>query len=337
MNSEIWVLAEQNGREVAHVTLEILGEARKLADQSGDKVAALLLGYRVSPFADILAHYGADEIYLVDHERLKTHTNDDFVALIYQLINKHEPSVFLCGATPLGSDLAPRLAARLRTGLVTNCVIIRINRKGLLEMTGPAYGENFYITKICPVARPQMATVLPKVIGTGKPDISRKAKVNFENPQWPVVPARTRSLGVIKGNPRTVDVTDADIVVAGGRGVKDAKQFDLIWQLADHLAASVAGSRPAVDAGWITKERQIGQTGKTVAPSLFISCGISGAMQHTMGMKDSKRIIAINNNPTAAIFKIASVAILADLHKFLPLIIERLRKDRASSSNDSNH
>ena len=333
MNNDIWVLVEHDGQDVAEVTLEILGEARKLADRSGDEVAALLAGYQVSALVDILAHYGADKVYLAEHEDLQANSTCDFVPAIFQLIRKYEPSVFLCGATPEGSALAPRLAARLRTGLATNCTVLKLNREGLLEMTSPAYGNRFYITRVCPAARPQMATVLPGAIGLGRPDTSRRARVIVESPQLPEEPAPVRSLGVIKADPRTVDISEADIVVAGGRGVGDAAEFDLIWQVADLVSASVASSRPVVDAGWVSKDRQVGLTGKTVSPGLYLSCGISGAIQHTMGMKDSKQIIAINNNPDAPILKIANVRILADLHEFLPALIERLRQVKGSQAN----
>jgi electron transfer flavoprotein alpha subunit len=333
MQGDIWVLAEHNGQEVTGVTLEILGEARKLALPEC-KVAAILLGHNISGLAAVLGQYGADKVYLVEHPSLQSYSTDRFLITLYDLIKKHEPSLFLCGASALGRDLAPVLASKLRTGLVTNCTILKRNAQGLVEMTRDSYRGKVHETRVCPSMLPQMATIKPGVIGIGKPNTFRKAEVVVESVTSDIEPIRTRSLGVVKADPKIVDVSEADVIVAAGRGVGDRKTFDSLQEMADLLCASMGGTRPAVDSGWIVFERQIGQTGKTVAPKLFIAWGISGATQHTMGMKDSRLIIAINSDRAASIFKMADVSILTDLRELLPALIEELRQ--VKSVRESN-
>jgi electron transfer flavoprotein alpha subunit len=272
----------------------------------------------------VLAQYGADKVYLVEHPIFQTYSTDRFIITLYNMIKKYEPAIFLCGASALGKDLAPSLASKLRTGLVTNCTILKRNAQGLVEMTRDSYRGKVHETRICLSMLPQMATIKPGVIGIGRPDSSRKAEIILESLISDIEPVRTRSLGVIKADPKIVDVSEADIIVAAGRGTGDNKTFSMIQELADLLSASVGGTRPAVDAGWITFERQIGQTGKTVAPKLFIALGISGATQHTMGMKDSRLIIAVNNDRAAPIFKMADVGILMDLQQLMPALIAEL-------------
>lgn len=329
MSQGIWVLAEHNRGELAEVTIEILDEARKLAGRTAE-VAALLIGGDGAELVQPLAHYGADKVYLVEHPALQSYTTDGFVSVLESLVRQHQPSVLIGGATPMGNDLFPRLAARLKTGLVTNCTLIKRGRESGLEITKPVYGGKFYATMTCPSAQPLMATIVPGVIGLGKPDPTRKAEVVKVSPELDAEAIRTRPLGVIKADPRTVDIVEAEVVVAGGRGLGSGEAFCLIQDLADVLSGSMAGSRPAVDNRWVPFERQIGQTGKTVAPKLIISCGVSGATQHIMGMKDSKLIVAINVDKAAPIFKNADVAIVADVHQFLPVLIEAVRQAKDS-------
>jgi len=335
VNGDIWVLAEYKGQEIKDVTLEILGEARKLAGQSGDKVAALLVGNQIPDMSEPLAQYGADIVYRIEHPALENFSTDGYIDALSSFIRKYDPSIFICGATALGRALAPGLAARLQTGLVTNCTILKYNAQNILEMTRDTYRGRIYETRTCiSSARPQMATIKPGVIGLGKPNKARNAEVVQENIELAEGVVRTRSLGIIKADPGTVDVSEADIVVAAGKGVGQSGAFSMVQELADLLYASIGGSRPAVDAGWIPYGRQIGQTGKTVSPKLYISCGISGVTQHSMGMKDSNLIIAVNTDRAAPLFKLADVGILADLHELLPALIKEVKQVKQEEQGD---
>jgi electron transfer flavoprotein alpha subunit len=232
----------------------------------------------------------------------------------------------LIPATSVGEELAARVAVRIKTGVVTECTLLEMTKEGLLAMTRPSYGGKVNITMICPSARPQMATVQPGAMRIDEPDQSRKVEVVKVSVKVKPRELRSRIVGFMKGDPRTMDLSEAEIIVAGGQGVGSVDKFSVIEELADLLGACVGGTRSVVDAGWIPFERQIGQTGKTVAPRCYIACGISGAIQHVMGMKESKTIIAINIDRNAPIFKLADIGIVEDLHKVIPALIKELQE-----------
>ncbi len=323
--SGIWVLAEQRNGELQEISLELVGEARKLADEMKEELWAVLVGSSVENLVPPLAHYGADKVLLVEHPLLQNYTTEAYTSVLTGLITQHQPSTVVIGATSNGRDLAPRLATRLKTGLVTECTILKIAENGSLQMTKPTHGGKVYSTFTCNSARPMMATVKPGVLGLGKANTSRKAETVRAELSEDLGEIRTKVTGFEKADPRTVDLTEAEIIVAGGRGVGSAEKYRLIEELADLLGGSVGGSRVARDAGWVPFERQIGQTGRTVAPNLIITAGVSGATQFTNGMKDSKAIIVVNKDRNAPIFKIADVGVVGDLNEVLPALIEKVQ------------
>jgi len=324
MSKDVWVLAEHRGEELEEVTKEMLGEARRLASRLGGRVCAVLLGDNVAQFASPLAHYGADIIYMAKHELLAHYTTDAYTTVLGDMALKYEPAILVCGATPNGRDLAPRLATRLGTHLASGCIRLDVSGEGQIVATIPFYQDKAYITVLYPTARLQIATFRPGARGADEPDKSRQAEVIQVEVRLSEEQVRTRPLGVIPADPRTVDLSEAGIVVAGGRGIGD--KFESLWELADLLGGAVGGTRVAVDRGWLPVERLVGATGKMVKPRLYLACGISGATQHTAGMKDSDAVIAINIDRSAPIFSVADLGVVADLDELMPQLIERLRQ-----------
>ncbi len=321
----MWVLVEHRDGEVEEASLEVLCEARRLAKAAKVTISALIMGESGTQLADILAQHGADRVCLVEHELLKTYTTDGYTTALAQLAQSHHPQVLLMAATSLGRDLAPRLASRLNTGLVSDCTVLNINDQGVLEMTRPSCGGRVYTTFVCPSARPQIVTVRPGVLGIGKPMRGRPARIeHFQAELHPDV-VRTRVLGISKVERDELDIAEAEVVLAFGRGLGDSAMLPKVNELARLLEASVGGSRAAVDERWIPFPRQIGQTGKTISPRVIVCCGISGAQQFTMGMRDSRFIVAINTDRNAPIFKVADVSVLGDMHQIIPELIERLQ------------
>ncbi|SFE18166.1 electron transfer flavoprotein alpha subunit apoprotein [Thermoanaerobacter thermohydrosulfuricus] len=323
---DIWVFAEQREQRLMNVSLEILGEARKLADKKGVKACAVLVGYGVKGLADELIKYGADVVYVIDNPLLKNYTTEGYAKVIADLVNELKPEVILYGATYIGRDLAPRIASRLHTGLTADCTGLDIDENGLLLQIRPAFGGNLIATIICPERRPQMATVRPGVMKKAPKDGKREGKIIEIQANIKEGDIRTQIFDIIKEAKSKVNIEEADIIVSGGRGVGGAEGFKLIQQLADALGGVVGASRAAVDAGWISSDHQVGQTGKTVRPKLYIACGISGAIQHIAGMGNAKTIIAINKNPDAPIFKVADYGIVGDLFKVIPALIEEIKR-----------
>ncbi|MEG1483253.1 electron transfer flavoprotein subunit alpha/FixB family protein [Clostridium sp.] len=321
----VWVFAEQRGGELQKVSLEILGEGRKIADKLGVKLTALLLGDNVKALAEELGTHGADEVLVAESELLKNYTTDGYTKVICDLASERKPGILFIGATFIGRDLGPRVAARLSTGLTADCTILDVEvENGDLLATRPAFGGNLMATIACPDHRPQMATIRPGVF-TKLP----KAEVNFvtEEVEVNLVDShiRTKIIEIVKENKDIVDIGEANIIVSGGRGVVTQENFKLLDELAEVLGGTVAGSRAAIDNGWIAKDYQVGQTGKTVRPSIYIACGISGAIQHVAGMQDSDMIIAINKDSGAPIMKIADYAIVGDVAKVLPELISQAK------------
>ena len=321
----VWVFAEQRNGVLMDVALELLGEGRRLADEIGTELSAVLLGSNVESLTDSLIAAGADRVYLADQEELATYTTDAYTKVIYNAILKYKPEIVLLGATHIGRDLGPCLAVRCGTGLTADCTKLDIDPEDKkLMQTRPAFGGNLMATILCPNHRPQMSTVRPGVMAKLVPDASRKGEVVRLDIKFVNGDLRTKVLEIVRTAKETVKLTDAEVIVSGGRGLGDPEGFKLLEQLAKKLGGIVGASRAAVDAGWIDHSRQVGQTGTTVKPKIYIACGISGAIQHLAGMQTSECIIAINKNENAPIFEVADYGIVGDLYKVIPAMMEAL-------------
>jgi electron transfer flavoprotein alpha subunit len=325
------VFVEQREGKISGVSYEMLGEGRKLADALGEKLIAVLLGHGMRSQADDLVKYGADKVYYVDGEDVARFRDDTYAWFVTDFINKEKPSIFLAGATAIGRSFIPKVAAKVYGGLVADCTKLEIDtEKRLLLGTRPAFGGNLMATIICPHHRPQMATVRHKVMKQAVRDDSRTGEVKVVEVSGAGFTERTKILDIIKEVESTVNIAEADIIVSGGRGMQKPENFSLIRDLAEVLGGAVGASRAAVDAGWIPYSHQVGQTGKTVCPKLYIACGISGSVQHMAGMQSSDFIIAINKDPEADIFQIANLGIVGDALEVLPALTaafkERLGK-----------
>lgn len=321
----VWVFAEKHGDHLRNVTLELLSEGRKLAEKVGEPLAVLLLGHDIAGFTKTLSAYGADKIYIVEHEMLERYSSDGYTDVLTGLVAKYKPSVVLFGATITGRDLAPRIAARLRIGLTADCTGLEIDEKGRLVQIRPAYGGNI-MASIRSSTRPQMATVRPNVMKMSKPDWTRGAEIERIKVTIDPKAVRTRVVDIVKEVAEAaVNIEEADIIVSGGRGLGSPANFKLMRELAEALGGAVGASRPIVDSGWLPHHQQVGQTGKTVSPKLYIAVGISGAIQHLVGMQTSDIIIAVNEDPDASIFKVATLGVVGDLFRIVPAIIEELR------------
>ncbi len=323
---DVWVFGEQKYGTPANVALELLGEGRKLADQLNVQLCAVLLGEKVEEAANALISYGADKVYLVDDPSLKDFNDESYADIFVQLISRYKPEIVLMGATTYGRSLAPRVSSRLNTGLTADCTKLEIDpEKRILLQTRPAFGGNLMATIICPNHRPQMSTVRPKVMKALEQDMSRTGEII--RPAI-VIPedVKIKVTDVVSTLCEKVNLTEADIIVSGGRGLGDPKNFALIEELAGVLGGAVGASRATVDAGWIEYSHQVGQTGKTVGPKVYFACGISGAVQHLAGMSSSDTIIAINKNPDAPIFKVATFGIVGDVLEVLPALISEFKK-----------
>jgi electron transfer flavoprotein alpha subunit len=332
---EVWVFIEQEEGEIAPVSLELLGKARHLAGELEGRVCALLIGHEIADLAELVIQYGADKVFLAEDPELAVYRTLPFAEVGIELVRERQPYIVLFGATPIGRDLAPRIASAVRAGLTADCTDLRIGdfeRRGqtyqdLLYQIRPAFGGNLIATIVNPEMHPQMATVREGVMKLGKPDPGRKGQVERVAPSFN---GRHSSLEVLKREIRlpTVDLKGASVIVSGGMGVGSSEGFELIRELASVLGGEVAASRAAVDAGFISQEHQVGQTGVTVRPRLYIACGISGAVQHRAGMDQASKIIAINTDPNAPIFDIAHYKIVGDLRQIIPAMIEAYRGNR---------
>lgn len=324
---DIWVYAEQRAGELTPVVVELLGEGRKLADVKGIKLNAILVGGQVDHLVEELYAYGAEKVYLCKDEKLEKYTTDGYAKVICDAINEYKPEIFLIGATHIGRDLAPRLASRLNTGLTADCTKLEIDEEdGKIKQTRPAFGGNIMATIICPDNRPQMSTVRPGVMDKAKRDESKKGELVNVKVDLNDSDIRTLVKEIVKSKKDLVSLTDADVIVSGGKGLGTADGFKLIKELADKLGGVVGASRAAVDSGWIDHSHQVGQTGTTVKPKLYIACGISGAIQHLAGMSESGTIVAINKNSDAPIFQIADYGLVGDLYDIIPQIIQEIDK-----------
>jgi len=321
----IWVFAEQRDGKLKSVTYELLSKGKELANTLKTELCAICLGHGVEEVGQLIA-YGADKVYLVDNPALADHQEDLYTGELVELVQKYKPEIIIAGATSLGRSLIPRVAAKLKTGLTADCTGLEIDaERRLLLQTRPTFGGNIMATIICQTSRPQMSTVRPRVFRKGTPDTKRKGqiiRVDFDHER---ITSRTKLLDFIEDITETVKLEDTDIIVSGGRGLGKAENFQLLQELASVIGAAVGSSRPPVDDGWISYSHQVGQTGKTVCPKLYIACGISGAVQHLAGMQTSDVIVAINDNPNAPIFEVATYGIVGDLFKVVPMLIAKLK------------
>ncbi len=332
---EVWVFAEQNEGKLADTPLELMSKARKLADKLGVKLATVLMGDQVSELAERLVQYGADKVYLIEHHLLEHYQANTYAKTLHDLIHKYEPQVVLCGATINGRDLAPRVASSVKAGLTADCTDLQIGdhevkatkevHKNLLFQVRPAFGGNIIATIINYDRWPQMATVREGVMPMPEPDVSRKGQIVEEKATLTKEDLLVEILDQ-HTRPKKVDLKAARVIVAGGAGVGSKDNFRVIWDLANALGAAPAATRAAVDLGFIDKDHQVGQTGTTVRPSLYIAAGVSGAIQHQAGMSDSQKIIAINNDPDAPIFQIAHYKICGDLNDIVPKMIKAIKE-----------
>jgi electron transfer flavoprotein alpha subunit len=322
---DVWVFAEQRDGKLMNVSIELLGEGRKLATEIGCKLCAILCGENVDNLVDELYEYGADKVYYANAPELKNYNTDAYTKVIYKAIVKYKPEIVLLGATHIGRDLGPCLAVHCGTGLTADCTKLDIDPEDKkLMQTRPAFGGNLMATILCPNHRPQMSTVRPGVMEKPKKVAGKKGELIELPVAFKENDIRMQVLEVVKGLTEQVSLTDAKIIVSGGAGLGRPEGFELIKQLADRLGGVVGSSRAAVDAGWIDHSHQVGQTGTTVKPELYIACGISGAIQHLAGMQTSKTIVAINKNENAPIFEVADYGLVGDLYKVIPAILEVL-------------
>ena len=329
---DVWVFVEQDMGGIAAVSLELLCKARDLAERLGSRVCALLCGHDIAPLAEKVIHYGADLVLLADHPELSAYRTLPYARLATDLLRERQPYIFLLGATPVGRDLAPRIASAVRAGLTADCTALQIGdfeSRGqtytdLLYQIRPAFGGNVIATIVNPQMHPQMATVREGVMHLDEPDPTRHGQIERIEPHFQ---KGDLTLQVLRRELRLpeCDLKNADIIVSGGVGVGSKENFQLIYQLAEVLGAQVGASRAAVDAGFISQDHQVGQTGVTVRPRLYIAVGISGSVQHRAGMDQSSKIIAINTDPNAPIFQIAHYRIVGDLNEVLPRMIRAYR------------
>ena len=352
----VWVFCEQRDGKLMNTDFELISEGRKLADELGCELCGVLLGHNVEGLAKELGGYGADKIYVCEHELLETYTTDAYAKVICDLVEEKKPEVFLIGATNIGRDLGPRCAARLHTGLTADCTHLDVDvekykaflkttstidvdntvfeQNTNLKMTRPAFGGHLMATIICPRFRPQMSTVRPGVMQKAPFNQAKADAVVVEKPAVALSKEdiHVDVLEVKKAAKKLVDLIGADVVVSVGRGIsKDVERgIQIAEELADALGGVVGASRAVVDAGWMTADHQVGQTGKTVHPKIYVALGISGAIQHKAGMQDSECIIAVNKNETAPIFEVASYGIVGDLFKVGPMLAESIRTLKAS-------
>jgi len=334
-NGEVWVFAEQHNGQLEDTSIELMSKARYLADTLGVKLAAAVLGDKVKELADKMIHFGADKVYLAEDPLLEAYQTNSYAKVMYDLIHKYEPQIVLYGATIAGRDLAPRIASATKAGLTADCTDLQIGdhqtvkdkrvHKNLLFQIRPAFGGNIVATIINLDRWPQMATVREGVMPAPEADTTRKGDIIEENVELSRQDLPLEILDEHK-RPRKVDLKASRIIVAGGAGVGSKDNFKLIWDLANCLGAAPAATRAAVDLGFIDHDHQVGQTGTTVRPSLYIAVGISGAIQHQAGMSQSQKIVAINNDPDAPIFNIAHYKIVGDLNEVVPVMIKSIKE-----------
>lgn len=325
MAKGIWILVEQRNTQIRKVSLELISQGRKIADQSGDQLVAIVLGQGIESLSNIFASYGADKVIIVNDTNLADYTTGAYTSVLNQLIRQEEPKAVLIGNTAIGKDLAPRLAQRLGVGLASDCIGMDFDPNNLLTFQRPIYsGKAFVhvISAVCPI----LATIRPNIFSVAVPDTNRQAEVI--NAVAQIDPSDLRAIvkEIAIAASKRPELTEANIIVSGGRGMKGPENYFILEELADTIGAAIGASRAAVDSGWKEHKFQVGQTGKTVSPVLYIACGISGAIQHLAGMGSSKFIVAINKDPEANIFNVADYGIVGDLFEIVPLLTQEFKK-----------
>ncbi|MHA2025311.1 MAG: FAD-binding protein [Candidatus Thorarchaeota archaeon] len=327
---DVWVWCETSEGRLRGVGLELVTKGRDLADKLGENLIAVLIGHEIESQAETLIHHGADKVFVVDEKIFEHYTTDAYTIALNTLIAPHKPAIVLYGATSNGRDLAPRIAARMALGLTADCTGLDIDDERQLIQTRPAFGGNIMAEIISPYTRPQMATVRPNVFKPDEPDTSRTGEIEKVEMTISPVQVRTKVLESVNEFVEGMkSVEEADVIVCSGRGIKDPSNLELPKQLAELLDAAVGGSRPIVDLGWLPPSQQVGQSGRTVCPKLYIALGISGAIQHLAGMSSSDLVVAINKDPDAPIFEIADYGIVGDIFTVLPEVIEAVKKIQA--------
>ncbi|MFC1508542.1 FAD-binding protein [Candidatus Omnitrophota bacterium] len=323
----VWVFCEQKNGIVQSVAYELLGKGRELADELGVELCGVLLGDAMKDEAQKIIHRGANKVYLVDSPKLKHYQNEPYSKVLIKLIKEYKPEIVLCGATSMGRSLISRVAIGIHAGLTADCTGLEIDKsERLLLQTRPAFGGNIMATIICPHHRPQMSTVRHKVMKESEINNRHRGKIIEKSYSEEDYSSRTKLLDVVEEIEETINLTEADIIVSGGRGLQNVENFKLIEDLAKVLGGAVGASRAAVDSGWKTYSHQVGQTGKTVCPKIYIACGISGQIQHLVGMQSSNIIVAINKDPDAPIFSVSTYGIVDDLFEVLPELTKRFKE-----------
>ncbi|HMK61746.1 MAG TPA: electron transfer flavoprotein subunit alpha [Dissulfurispiraceae bacterium] len=324
----VWVFAEQREGKIASVAVELLGIGRVLADERNTELSAILFGAG-DPQAHELIAWGADKVYHASGLAFDRFSDEPYAQMLITLVQEHKPEIVLAGATAIGRSFVPRVAGRLKTGLTADCTALEIDKEsGNLLQIRPAFGGNIMATILCPNYRPQIATVRPRVMKKGSYDPGRRGEIIAVTGNS--ISSRTKVLEIVQETSECmINLQDAEIIVSGGRGLGGPNGFELVKELAGLLGGTVGASRAAVDEGWIPYRHQVGQTGKTVCPKIYIACGISGAVQHLVGMQSSDIIIAINKNPEAPIFNVATYGIIGDVNEVLPMMIRKLKEVKA--------
>lgn len=323
----VYVFAEQRDGVIQNVAFELTGKARELADALGEEVCAILAGTGLEKQAPELIAAGADKVLYLSYPELHDYTTEPYAQALAQVINERKPSIVLIGATTIGRDLGPRISGRIHTGLTADCTSLEIGEDGNLMMTRPAFGGNLMATILCKEYRPQMSTVRPGVMRQKERDYNRKGEVEQVKVSFDKSKFKVRLIETVKAEKAKIDITEANILVSGGRGVGSTEGFKALEEFAKTIKAQVSSSRAMVDAGVISHDRQVGQTGKTVRPDIYFALGISGAIQHLAGMEESEYIIAINKDKSAPIFNIADLGIVGDVNKIIPLLTKKLQKE----------
>lgn len=323
--SGVTVFCEQREQVISKVSFELIGKARSIADQINKKVTAVILGYNIESQCQELINYGADHVIFVDKKELEIYTTESYAQALTMVLENTKPEIVLVGATSIGRDLAPRVSSRLQTGLTADCTSLEIGENDELLMTRPAFGGNIMATIVCPDHRPQMSTVRAGVMLMLDKDENRTGSIEKMDVKFTDSIHRVKVLEVVKEEKEEASITEASILVSGGRGVGSKENFDMLTEVAHLLKGTVSASRAVIDAGWYDHSRQVGQTGSTVRPDIYLACGISGAIQHVAGMEESDYIIAINKDTDAPIFDVADFGIVGDLKKILPVLMEEIR------------
>jgi len=327
MSKDVYVIAEQRDGKIQKVAIELIGEATKLAKDLNEKVVAVLIGNKVADKADMLVKHGADKVIVIEDPILEKYATETYAKAVTEVIKEFEPEIVLYGASSIGRDLAPRVSARVHTGLTADCTKLEISPETkLLNMTRPAFGGNIMATIVCKNHRPQMATVRPGVMASLPYDESKTGEIVPFKVDFTADDMNIEIIEEVKETKKAVDITEAKVLVSGGRGIGSPEFFTKLKELADILGGEISASRAVVDSGWIGKEYQVGQTGKTVRPNMYVACGISGAIQHVAGMESSDLVISINKNDGAAIFDVSDLGIVGDVKLIIPKLIDALKK-----------